>query len=350
MQQKQRDVQSGIGFLRPAADVVSRCLGALAMSGNQKFDLAVVGDCCLDLVLYGLPDTLPPERELLAHTMAMRLGGSGTITAHNLSCLGNSVSFVSALSDDSFGRFCSERLAAAQVDTTNAALRQGGTTGVTVLLQHAQARHMFTYPGVTSSLRLEDLDLDYICRARHFHMSSYFLQRDLTPEVPELLRRIRKRGLTISMDPNDDPADTWNASILDALEWVDVFMPNESEARRITGEGNLETAIETLRQLVPLLVIKRGVAGISAFAANREWQIPAYPVRTVDAIGAGDSFNAGFVHGYIRHWDIETCLHFGALTGAWSTTASGGTDAFLHPQSMQKMWNAWSVRENGVKS
>jgi sugar/nucleoside kinase (ribokinase family) len=320
------------------------------MSGNQKFDVAVVGDCCLDLVMYGLPDALPPERELLADNMAMRPGGSATITAHNLSCLGNSVGFVFASSDDSFGRFCAERLAAARVDTTGAALRQGGTTGVTVLLQHAQARHMFTYAGVTNSLRLEDIDLDYICRARHFHMASYYLQSGLTPEIPELLRRIRERGLTISMDPNNDPANTWNSSILDALKWVDVFMPNESEARRITGEDNLETAIENLRQRVPLLVIKQGEAGVSAFAANREWQIPACPVRTVDAIGAGDSFDAGFVHGHIRRWDVETCLRFGALTGAWSTTASGGTDAFFHPESMEKMWDAWSVHENGVIS
>jgi len=317
------------------------------MLEKQTFDVTLVGDCCLDLVLYGLPDVLPPERELLAETMAMRLGGSATITAHNLSRLGNAVGFVFASADDSFGRFCIERLGMARVNTTNAVPRLGGATGVSVLLQHAQSRHMFTYPGVTNSLRLVDIDLDYICRAGHFHMASYYLQRSLTPEIPELLRRIKQRGLTISMDPNDDPENTWSPSILDALESVDIFMPNEREARRVTGQDDLQKSIEILRRRVPLLVIKRGVAGVSAFAASREWQIPAYPLRTVDAIGAGDSFNAGFIHGYIRSWDVETCLRLGALTGAWSTTSSGGTDAFFHPESIEKMWDAWSSYERG---
>jgi sugar/nucleoside kinase (ribokinase family) len=320
------------------------------MSGSQKFDITIVGDCCVDLVLYGLPDVLPPERELLAGAMAMRIGGSAAITAHNLSCFGNSVGFVFSGADDSFGRFCSERLAAAQVDTTTAVLREGGTTGVTVLLQHAQARHMFTYAGVTDTLQLSDIDVDYICRSRHFHMASYYLQRGLTPEIPELLRRLKNRGLTVSMDPNDDPDNTWNRSILQALEWVDVFMPNEGEARRVTGEDDLQAAIENLRRRVPLLVVKRGAAGVSAFAGNREWHIPAYPLKTVDAIGAGDSFNAGFVHGYTRGWEVESCLRFGALTGAWSTSASGGTDAFFDPESLERMWNVWSVQENGVAS
>lgn len=318
------------------------------MPGSRRFDVTIAGDCCLDLVLYGLPDVLPAERELLAEAMAMRIGGSATITAHNLSCLGNSVGFVFMAADDSFGRFCREQLAEARVDTTTAIIRQGGATGVTVLLQHAEARHMFTYPGVTDTLRLADIDLDYICRASHFHMASYYLQRGLTPEIPELLRQLKARGLTISMDPNDDPENIWNHSILQALEWVDVFMPNEREACRVTGEEDLQAAIEILRRRVPLLVVKRGAAGVSGFAGGSEWQIPAYPMQTVDAIGAGDSFNAGFIHGYTRGWEVETCLRFGAMTGAWSTSASGGTDAFFHRESLERMWSAWSVHENGV--
>jgi len=313
------------------------------MRKKQTFDVTIVGDCCLDLVLYGLPDVLPLERELPADTMAMRLGGSATITAHNLSRLGNSVGLVFASADDSFGRFCSERLGMANVDTSSAVPRQDGATGVTVLLQHTESRHMFTYPGVTNSLRLIDIDLDYICRARHFHMTSYFLQRSLTSEIPELLRRIKKRGLTISMDPNDDPENTWSPSILDALESVDVFMPNEREACRTAAVDDIEESIEVLRHRVPLLVIKRGVAGVTAFTATDEWRIPAYPVQAVDAIGAGDSFNAGFIHGYVRCWSVESCLRLGALTGAWSITATGGTDAFSHQSSIEKLWNAWSL-------
>lgn len=318
------------------------------MMANQNLDVALVGDCGLDLVLYGLPDELPAERELLANAMAMRLGGSATITAHNLSCLGNSVGFVYAAAHDASGAFCAERLAAAQVDTSCAVQRPDGVTGVTVMLQHAQARHMFTYAGLTDSLRVQDLNLDYLCRARHFHMASYYLQRGLTAEIPELLRRIKQRGLTISMDPNDDPDNSWNPSILDALRWVDVLMPNEREACHMTGEVELEKAIEVLRHKVPLLVIKRGVQGALAFAGDRAWRAAACPVQTVDAIGAGDSFNAGFVHAYLRRWEVDACLRFGALTGAWSTTASGGTDAFSTAAAIHPLWERWHAQQGSV--
>jgi sugar/nucleoside kinase (ribokinase family) len=254
---------------------------------------------------------------------------------------------VFASADDSFGQFCRTRLNAAKVDTTRAVDRRGGATGVTVILQHAHLRHMFTHAGVIASLTLEDIDLDYVCRARHFHMASYYLQRGLTPDIPELLRRIKGRGLTISMDPNDDPDNTWDRTALDALQYVDVFMPNENEACRITGEDNLENAIRFLVQRVPLLVIKRGAQGASAFKSADSWHVPAYPVRVVDAIGAGDSFDAGFLHGYLRDWTVERCLEFGNLTGAWSTTASGGTDAFFERESQEKLWQAWSLRGTG---
>ncbi len=315
---------------------------------KSSLDVTVVGDCCLDLVLYGLPDELPLERELMAESMAMRIGGSGAITAHNLSCLCNRVGFVFATANDSFGQLCRARLTAVQADTSGVVERQSSGTALTVLLQHQPLRHMFSYPGATASLTLPDIDLDYVCQARHFHLASFYLQRGLTPQIPELLRRIKECGLTVSMDTNDDPEDRWDRIILDALEYVDVFMPNEREAVRAAGEQNLDDAIRFLRQRVPLLIVKRGEQGASAYDKDRCWHVPAFRIHVIDAIGAGDSFDAGFLHGYIRNWKIERCLELGAITGAWSTTASGGTDAFFDPESREKFWQAWSLREGEV--
>lgn len=311
---------------------------------SQSPHIAILGDCCLDLVLYGLPESLPAERELLAESMAMRIGGSGAITAHNLSCLGNHVRFVFATGEDSFGAFCRARLDAARVDTSRAMTRSGKSTGVTVLLQHESRRHILTYSGITCDLTLADIDLDFICQAKHFHLNSFYLQQGLTKEIPELLRRLKERGLTISLDPNDDPADTWDRGILDALKFVDVFMPNEREACRIAGESSVERAIARLRRLVPLLVVKQGAQGASAYDAANEWHLPGKPVRVIDAIGAGDSFNAGFLHGYLRAWSMEECLALANLAGAWSTTESGGTDAFASPAHLESMWREWSAR------
>jgi len=315
------------------------------MTAEKCFDVTIAGDCNLDLLLYGLPEDLPHERELLASGMAIQTGGSAAITACNLAALGNSVGFVCATSDDAFAPLCLGPLLAAGVDISAAVKIPQGATGVTVLVQHTGSRRMMTYAGVTHGLTRANLDTDYLARSRHFHMASYFLQQGLTPDIPALLAELKQKGLTISMDPNDDPEDRWDRAIFEALSYVDVFLPNEREACRVAGVEDPEEAIAILRERVPLLVVKRGALGATAYTRNARWETLAYPVRTVDAVGAGDSFNAGFLHGHLRKWPVERCLRFGALVGAWSTTASGGTAAFANPVCREALDQTWLAME-----
>ena len=306
---------------------------------SHRFDVTLVGDTNLDLVLYGLPEALPCERELLAREMAIRLGGSGAITAHNLAALGNGVGFISTVPYDEFGRLCRSELSRAGVDLSCCMPAREAQTGVTVHLQHEELRHMFTYAGATFQLTFDHLDMGYLSNSRHFHMSSYYLQRALTPRIPEIFAKLKAANLTISLDPNDDPAQTWNRGILESLRFVDVFMPNEREACLIAGDPLLERAIAALRHIVPLLVIKRGANGASAFTGHDEWHASAETTKIVDAVGAGDSFDAGFLHGWIRGWGIERALAFGNRAGALSTSMSGGTAAFCNHEALQALKN-----------
>jgi sugar/nucleoside kinase (ribokinase family) len=200
---------------------------------------------------------------------------------------------------------------------------------------------MLTYAGATFHLTFKDLDLNYLANARHFHMPSYYLQRALTPDIPKLFSILKQAGLTISLDPNDDPTQVWDRGILEALRMVDVLMPNEREACLLAAEPGLESAIGVLRELVPLLIIKRGADGVSAYRGAVSWHVPARPVEVVDAVGAGDSFNAGFLHGFVRGWSIDKALAHGNHTAAWSTTASGGTTAFREQDAMRGFYLAW---------
>jgi sugar/nucleoside kinase (ribokinase family) len=317
------------------------------LSDARRFDVTLAGDTNLDILLYGLPEQLPPEQELLADEMAIRVGGSGAITAHNLAAMGSSVGFVTPISGDDFGTLCQAELRRAGVDLSRCVAVENTPTGVTVHLQHRLLRHMLTYAGATFHLILDDLDLDYLADSRHFHMSSYYLQRALTPDIPRLFASIKHAGLTISLDPNDDPAQQWDRGILDSLPLVDVLMPNEREACLLAGTPHLEQAIAALRELVPLLVIKRGADGASAYSATKDWHVSARPVRVIDAVGAGDSFNAGFLHAFVRGWPIDQALAYGNLAGSWSTTANGGTSAFREPQTILALQTEW---ENEVRT
>src|SRR6185503_9906463 len=204
-----------------------------------------------------------------------------------------------------------------------------------------ELRHMFTYAGTIFELSFDDLDIDYLASTRHLHMPSYYLQRALTPRIPELFGKLKAAGLTISLDPNDDPANTWDRCILDALPFVDVLIPNEREACLIAAEPRLDDAIAALRKMVPLLIVKRGSKGASAYTRNDDCHVPVEPVRIVDAVGAGDSFNAGFLHAWLHGRNIRDALAFGNVCGSASTTMSGGTSAFREPASLQQIQSAW---------
>jgi len=292
-----------------------------------RFDVTIAGELNLDLILYGLPAELPRERELLADRMMLTLGSSSAIVAHNLASLGSRVGFQSRIGEDDFGQIALTRLSASGVDASLVRRSSTSNTGLTVILQHDPWRNILTYSGTISELKVADLDLDYLSNSRHFHLSSFYLQNSLRPDIPELFRRLKAAGLTISLDTNDDPENRWSG-LEDVLGYVDVFLPNEREACKIAHTDNLDQAIAKLSELVPILVVKLGSKGAIARRGAEEVQAAAVCVTMVDPVGAGDSFDAGFLHHYIRGADLATCLAWGNLAGALSTTKPGGTEAF----------------------
>ncbi|HEV2731375.1 MAG TPA: sugar kinase [Terriglobales bacterium] len=305
-----------------------------------RFDVAVAGELNLDLILYGLPEDLPRERELLADRMMLTLGSSSAIVAHNLAALGARVGFVSCIGDDPLGQIALERLAAGGVDVSEVRKRTGKQTGLTVLLQRDGWRNIITYAGTIFALTFDDLDFDYLTDSRHFHLSSYFLHRGLRDRIVELLGKMKAAGLTISLDTNDDPDDLWQGGLMEALRYVDVFLPNAREAKKIAGTEDAEAALASLAKRVPLVVMKIGAEGAVAQRGEERFSSPAVKVNTVDSVGAGDSFDAGFLWQYLCGADLSTCLTAGNLAGAFSTTRSGGTEAFRDREYREKFFAA----------
>jgi sugar/nucleoside kinase (ribokinase family) len=307
------------------------------------FDVTLAGELNLDLILYGLPEELIRERELLADGMMLTLGSSSAIMAHNFAVLGGRAGFVSRIGGDPLGEIALERLRSAGVDvskvkrTSNSAL-----TGLSVILQYPANRNILTYPGTIFDLRFEDLDLEYLSSSRHFHLSSFFLQRGLRPHMTQLFREMKAAGLSTSLDTNDDPEDKWEG-VREVLKYVDVLLLNEREAKKLAGTDDLPAAINVLAELLPLVVVKLGARGALARHGPEEFTSAAVSVNAIDPVGAGDSFDAGFLLQYVRSASLENCLKYGNLAGAHSTTQPGGTEAFRDAQRTQHFF-----REHGT--
>lgn len=308
-----------------------------------KFDVSVIGELNLDLILYGLPLELVLEREHLANDLSITLGSSSAIFAHNLALLGNKVSFSSCIGGDPFGEICVQRLGQSGVDLSGVKRKSGKTTGLTVILPQRQQRFILTYPGTMYEMTERDLDLNYVFSAKHLHVSSYFLQKGLRASLIDIFRKAKEAGLTTSLDTNDDPENRWSSDTQLLLKYVDVLLPNEREACKLAQVNNVNQAAEVLSQKVPLLVIKRGSQG--AIARVLKEGLTAFPpvVDVADHVGAGDSFDAGFIHQFIRGAKVEDCLKFANLAGALSVTRPGGTEAFRDVQHRESFLRTHSA-------
>ena len=97
------------------------------------------------------------------------------------------------------------------------------------------------------------------------------------------------------------------------IKKVDIISINDQEARQLTGEHSLVNAAKLIHQLGPkYVIIKKGEHGALLFHGNEVFSVPALPLAEVfDPTGAGDSFAAGFLHGYINNYPLDKCAEVG---------------------------------------
>jgi len=291
---------------------------------ETRFDILVAGEINPDLILTG--DVKPEfdQVEKLVDSAALTIGSSSAIFACGAARLGLLVAFIGVCADDVFGRFMLDEMQKRSVDVSNVILR-GGQTGLTVILSKGVDRAILTYPGLIGELQSPDLPDGLLSQARHLHVASYFLQKSLQPGLPALFRRARKLGLTTSLDTNYDPSGAW-VNFDDLLSVTNVFLPNEKEALSISRKPQLDQAATWLASQVDVLAVKLGAAGALGASASRMIRSASIPVQVADTVGAGDSFDAGFLYGYLHGWALERSLRLACVCGALSTQQPGGTD------------------------
>jgi sugar/nucleoside kinase (ribokinase family) len=290
------------------------------------FDILVAGEINPDLILSG--DVTPEfgQVEKLVDSAWLSIGSSSAIFACGAARLGLEVAFIGICGDDVFGHFMLEQMQARRVDISNVIIEPGGQTGLSIILNRADDRAILTHSGLIGSLRAEHVTEKMLRQARHLHVASYFLQSALQPGLPGLFSRARAVGLTTSLDTNWDPSGEWRG-FDELLPLVDVFLPNENEALAISGASTLEDSLHTLTQKCPAVAVKRGSHGAYASQAGISAATPALAVQVVDAVGAGDNFDAGFLYGWLNSWHLEKSLQLAIACGSLSTRLAGGVSA-----------------------
>lgn len=289
------------------------------------FDILVAGEINPDLVLSGDVEPVFGQVEKLIDNAALTVGSSSAIFACGAALLGLKVAFIGICGDDSFGYFMLDELKKRGVDVHQIIVRQGEQTGLSVIFNQGADRAILTHPGLISALQAGDISDALLQKAKHLHVASYFLQTALQPGLPELFRRAREFGLTTSLDTNYDPSEQW-VGFDELLAVTNVFLPNQKEAVSLSGEQDIDLAARKLGSKVEAVAIKMGKAGGLGVRNGQQVRVPSIPVTVADTIGAGDSFNAGFIYGYLHQWNLEKSLQLACACGALSTQRTGGTN------------------------
>ncbi len=299
----------------------------------KDIDVLVVGELNVDLILTG--DVTPGfgQAEKVVDDATLTLGSSSAIFACGAARLGLTVAFIGKVGDDDFGRIVQRTLKERGIDTSGVVVDPIVKTGLSIILSRPDDRAILTHLGSIAALRYDEIDQSLLSRARHLHLGSYFLLDALRPDVARLFAEAQHQEATTSLDTNYDPAEQWDSGLADVLARTDVFLPNKTELRAISGVADVAAALETMTRRGPTVAVKLGPAGGQArqggLAKQGEAVVRAasIPVEVVDTTGAGDSFDAGFVYGCLAGWGLERSLRLACACGALSTRAAGGTAA-----------------------
>jgi sugar/nucleoside kinase (ribokinase family) len=292
----------------------------------KSIDVLVAGEINPDLILTG--DIAPEfgQVETLVDAAALTIGSSSAIFACGAARLGLKVAFIGVCGDDVFGRFMLDEMKKRNVDVNPVIVRPDGQTGLSVILNRRTDRAILTHPGLIAELVASDISDALLSQSRHLHVASYFLQMKLQPDLPALFQRARSLGLTTSLDTNYDPSEQW-IGFDELLSVTNVFLPNQTEALSITNSSDVETAARELAEETELVAVKLGADGALACQNDSVTRAKSISVNVIDTIGAGDSFDAGFLYGYLNNWVLEKTLQLATVCGALSTLAPGGTAA-----------------------
>jgi sugar/nucleoside kinase (ribokinase family) len=286
--------------------------------------ICLVGNFCIDLVIRGVPRLPEWGQEVAGEEFAMLASGQTTYSALALRALGASVAVVGCVGDDSWGDRIRQELSASGVDIRSLETAPGGRTALTVAAVRPDGERAFVsefacLKTIDASLLERHYDrlaaAELVCLLGVFSWPGLELER-----AAELFRRLRREGRPTMLDTGWDPGG-WQPRTLSGLRKLlretRIFMPNLDEARAITGREDGEEAARALAALGPeLVVIKQGAEGSLALHDGQLMRQAALPASVVDAVGAGDVFNAGFLFTWNQNRLLPECLRFGAAAAA----------------------------------
>ena len=305
-------------------------------------DVACIGILVADIFASPI-DSLPNEGELKpTDRFWMSVGGCAANTAVDLRRLNRSVAVMGKIGTDMFGDFVVDELKRHCIETSHVKRSPSLPTSSTVIINvRGQDRRYIHCIGANAEFRLADVDFSWVEKCRVLYVGGYLA----TPGMPasdlrNLFQAAKEKSLTTVLDVVIPAgAQVSMAQMAPVLPYTDYFLPNEDEARVLTGERDVAEQLKCLALLNPCctVVITRGEHGSLAKCGGVLMDTAPFPVDSMDESGAGDAFAAGFITGLLENWPLDYILCFASAVGASCTRALGCHDGVSRFDEAQQM-------------
>lgn len=294
--------------------------------------IVAVGDLVWDVLAQ--PDTILLPGGDTTGRIALAPGGSAANVATWVARLGAPAAFVGAVGTDAFGDLIVADLAREGVQGHITRTPNHDTGVIVVMIDKAGQRSMITNQGADFHLYPEHIPVAVIQQAAHVHITAWSLFSDPPRAAALYAAQIAKAaGATVSFDPasyqmiREMGRDTFDAII--AQLPIDIILPNRDEGMILTGEREPLLIARALRKRFKdaVVVLKLDKDGCVISAPGYEHHHTTYEVPVIDATGAGDSFNAGFLSSYLRDGDLAQAAQLANNLGSWVVSHFGARPA-----------------------
>lgn len=306
----------------------------------KSFDVIVVGTVCCDLIFYGLPSI--PELGEEVWTDGLEVSAGGAInTPAALSRLGVKTGLPTPVGNDMWSDIIVAKMQAENISTDLVYSVNRPFPQVSVALNYHNDRSFVSYGEKVDNTYYHE-HLLHTIKNNDAGIIHFYSSRD--EGFLNVMKAAKKQGKLISLDTGWDPEWLKSDELKKQIELADIFLPNEKEAKKITGKDDAREALHDLTELTNTVVIKLGAAGAIASADGTIFESASEKVNAVDTTGAGDCFVAGFLYGILKKKPVKDCLWIGNYVGGCCVSSVGGYQGAPNINELQmNLQNYYSV-------
>lgn len=302
----------------------------------KKWDVFVFGDINVDLLVPDVNRLPPSGEECEVPVMETAPGGGAALFALGLARLGLKPVFLGSVGDDFYGGYLKNYMEETGVDLSLLEVKPKARTGISISFTDKQDRCFLTFRGDCRVPDIGAVSMEQVSQARHIHLTGYSASVNHEAYL-DFLRQLRgETDVTVSFDVGWDSTEEWSPGIYELFPYLDVLLMNETECLHYSRAASVREAALDFASRGCMAVIKLGKKGSLCCRDGQIWRREGFSVTAVDTTGAGDSFNAGFVYGFLNDEEPETALELGNGCGALSCTGLGGNTMFPTREKLYK--------------